>query len=269
MRQLARAKTPPSQVGRDDTALRRIERMSAAIEGFFTTLGGLADIVAALTIGVLGIRKPIVKADWNHLSRLGSTHLEPTGTPGRHLQDSVVHAIKQAADSPPSAWFSWSMSMRNALVHRGQLFQMWSVSHWQQPTDTRVFFRLPQNPDLTDVEAFVIGSGSIDDFLLPEDAEITIKRIRSNTFALLNSVIGELAAAWNKRKGNRNLITQPVEQWPKFFPKNRDLSPFAGFGGSVDPPEGEIHASPALYRRVKAAKLRDQERQIWVQLLSS
>ncbi len=260
---------------RDEQALKRDERIGAALAGFFHNCGSVLDALAGAAIGVLGLRADLVTASWSTLAAAAGPagsgrerFLAAAGTPARQIQDDALAVIAGVVAAGPHGWLPWTLDMRNMLTHRAHRFNLrWSYPARRRGDRLDHALHLPRNPQLTDAEAFVLGS-RMEDLLLWEPAEVTMAGVRTQLVDLAAGIAGELEAVWMRRRADPALVPQPAEQWRKVYPTRRDLSQFAGFGPPLPSPESEVRVAPETARRFRAARVTDQHRDFWVRTLA-
>ncbi|MET7751155.1 hypothetical protein [Micromonospora sp. NPDC005367] len=68
--------------------------------------------------------------------------------------------------------------------------------------------------------------------LLPEHASDTMAGVLDQLVGLAAAAGVSLDAVWQRRRGQPDLLRQASEQWSVLYPRKRDLSGFAGFGGA-------------------------------------
>ncbi|MCW3819599.1 hypothetical protein ONA91_34700 [Micromonospora sp. DR5-3] len=264
------ALTGPSLIAeRGPVELRRQHRIGAAVDGFFTSCGSALDAIAGAGIGVLSLRTDLVTASWSTLKKaaIGTDRerdrlLAPKGSKAREVQEAAIKEILAAADGGPHGWLPWTLSMRNTLVHRAHRFTVHHLA-WTDRRRGKLMHsvHLPRDPQLTDIEAFVLGE-KVDQMLLPEHAGDTMAGVLDQLVDLAATAGTQLEAVWQRRRADPELLRQATEQWPVLYPAKRDLSGFAGFGGAVEI-TGNMHVSPQAGRRFAASRILDGNREFW------
>ncbi|MFI7578409.1 hypothetical protein [Micromonospora sp. NPDC049497] len=271
------ATSGPSPIAERGPAERRREhRIDAAVAGFFTSCGSALDAIAGAAIGVLSLRTDLVTASWGSMKKACSGTdkerdklLAPAGTEAQEMQEKALRAILDVAEQDPHGWLPWTLSMRNTLVHRAHRFTVHHL-HWTDRRRNQLAHtvHLPRDPQLTDIEAFAIGT-KVHDMLLPEHAGDTMAGVLDQLVALASTAGAELEAVWQRRRGQPDLLRQATEQWPELYPRKRDLSGFAGFGGTTELGKGpsasedSMHVSPQAGRRFAAARILDGNQAFW------
>ncbi|XTZ14784.1 hypothetical protein ACQSSU_25450 [Micromonospora echinospora] len=250
-------------------------RIDKALAGFFCACGSSLDSLAACTMGVLGLRADLVTASWSTITtattgneRARRRLLAAEDTPARKLQDDAVSSIHHALHGEPDGWLAWTLDMRNMMVHRPRRIRPHIIYRRHRRDQLQLAMQLPRNPQLTDAEALVISDRDTD-LYLREHAGTTLNGVLSNLIQATSTIANILQNTWRTRRNDPALLTQPKEQWQKLYPERRDLSHFSGFGGNPLPPTDEkVMATPVLVnRRLRAARLSDEDRSYWVKNL--
>jgi hypothetical protein len=249
----------------------RLVRIEASVTGFFQSLGSMLDCLAALAIGITGFSIDLVRADWGTLlgARDGKgSVLLAEGTAGRAVQSASLDRILQAAEAGPAGWLTWALAMRNLLLHRAGRIE---IRHFYKPKRTSAIeyvLLLPRNPQLTEVEALLLGLG-VENLVVQEHAGDVMAGLIAQLNGLLTETCGTLTDTWAARREDPALITQPEKQWKEMFPEKRPFSSFVGFSAQVPVPEGQMHVSADLGQRLIAAKVMDADRDFWVREFGS
>lgn len=244
----------------------RLVKIEASVTSFFQAFGSMLDCLAALTIGITGIGVDLVRADWGTLltARGGKGNLLlPEGTSGRSVQSVALDRVLKAAEAGPAGWLSWALAMRNLLLHRAGRLE---IRHFYRPkraSELEYVLLLPRDPQLTEIEALLLGLG-VRSLVLQEHAGDVMAGLITRLNGLLTETCGALTDVWTARRADPALISQPEKQWKEMFPEKRPLSSFAGFSVQVPVPEGEMRVSAELGERLIAAKVMDGERDFWV-----
>jgi hypothetical protein len=256
---------PEARGSRSELDVNRHARIEAALVGFFQSCGSALDSLAALVIGVLGVKTDLVRASWPALARdvAGSDRLLEGPGAGRGVQDEALEAILRAAASEPSGWLGWTLDTRNLMVHRAKRIE---IRHFYRPrvrgSTIEYVLLLPRNPQLTEMEAFVLGPG-IENLVMREHAGELMSGVLSRLESLVSNVLAVLTQVWEQRRSEPDLIRQPAAQWKLLYPKQRDLSGFSGFDPTIPALGGEMQAAPVMARRFQAAKVLDGDRAFW------
>ncbi|MEV5767953.1 hypothetical protein AB0L34_25730 [Micromonospora sp. NPDC052213] len=260
---------PSPLAERGPAELRRQHRIDAAVDGFFTSCGSALDAVAGTGIGVLSLRTDLVTASWSTFTKAAAGTekernrlLAPRDSEARDMQDAALKEILAAAEQGPHGWLPWTLSMRNMLVHRAHRFTVHHI-YWTDRRRGKLAhsLHLPRDPQLTDIEAFVLGE-KVHDMLLPEHAGDTMAGVLDQLVSLAATAGLQLEAVWQRRRGDPELLRQANEQWPALYPTKRDLSRFTGFGGAVEI-TGNMNVSPQAGRRFAASRIFDGNQQFW------
>lgn len=258
---------------RSDMDEQRAVRIETSLDGFFQACGSVLDNLAALAIGTLGINKDVVTADWAVIGRAAGGEarlLQPVATPGRLAQDEALKRIQHCAASGPNGWLRWTIDMRNLLVHRARRTQFRYFYRMRRSTGPGLEYvlLLTRDPQLTEVEAFVLGAG-IESLTLREHAGETMAGVLDRLNALTGEATAVFTQMWTARRNDPALIPPPEGLWKQLYPAKRDLSGFNGFSSTVPLTEGEIRVPPDTARRFQAAKVLDGSRDVWVGLLGT
>ncbi|MEV6527469.1 hypothetical protein AB0M43_36645 [Longispora sp. NPDC051575] len=247
---------------------RRGLRIDSELAGFFFACGGALDALAAVTIGVLNLKKDLPTASWSDVVRAheGTSGerdrlLVPPG-PERAAQEAAVARIVSASAAGPHGWLRWTLDMRHTFVHRAHRFTFRQFFRTDRRSELQYILRLPKDPQLTDAEAFVLGAGA-DDLLLREHAGTTLAGVLDGLMALVVCAMDVLEPTWVDRR-DAGTSRQVVEQWAKVYPQRRDLAGFAGFDpGAQAPMDGQMRVHPQQAGRLRAARLLDDDRPYW------
>ncbi len=274
LRQDSRIFAYPSSLT-SDSVRKRTLRINKALAGFFCACGSSLDFLAACTIGVLGLRTDLVTASWSTMTTAKGGNekakrrvLATQDTPARQLQDDAVSSIYDTLHGEPDGWLTWTLDMRNMMVHRPRRIQPHKIYRRHKRDEFQLVMQLPRNPQLTDAEALAMSDRDAD-LLLGEHAGTTLDGVLSSLIRATSKTADVLRDAWLARRNDPTLLRQPEEQWQKVYPERRDLSHFSGFGGDSLPQiNQEAIVKPALVnRRLRAARLTDADRSYWVKNL--
>jgi hypothetical protein len=263
LRAQAKAGWPEVQRGRAEAT--RDTRIEVSVAGFFQACGSVLDNLAALAIGALGLKSDLVTASWTAVAKAAAGSggfLQDPGA-GRDLQDAALVQIQHGALADPRGWLKWTLDMRHLLVHRARRIEV--RQHYRvrrNGPDLDYVLLLPRNPQLTEVEAFVLGAAP-EDLVLREHAGSVMAGVLDRVNGLVELSAEALAGAWRRRREDPELVKQPAQQWSEVFPRRRDLSGFSGFRQDVPAMQGEFRVAPEMNRRFQAAKVLDDERGFW------
>lgn len=244
---------------RGDRAQNRRVESAAHVGGFFRALGSVLDNCAGIVIGVAGLSCDIVRADilQLRLARAAPTGALPEGNPGRAEQIALTNAVRSAVDTSPPGWLDWILGMRNTLVHRARRL------NWELQDDRRadrIRRPFPRNPDQTHTESLARASSLVSD-LLQEDATDTIDASLLIAVSLVRNTATAASALWQRRRGDPDLIVQPVKQWPRVA--RGAVTNFSGFQPTPALETGTVMFNPDTAKRFEAAQLLDGARDKW------
>jgi hypothetical protein len=231
--------------------------------GIARSLGSALDCLAAVIVGVLPLKRPIVKASFTRdlhtdLERLPN---HPNAqTAGQRIQadfrDAYLDELRAAG---PEHWHEWVIGFRNMLVHRGRRTDVSAlVVRSSTPPRAGAEHVLPSEPELSQVEAWArwgdligCGQGSL---FFQERAQETLRRAQGAVARLAARACEHLLSVWRARRASPSVLPQPCEQWAKvpfiapsgfdgFLPISFPLAPDAMIG------------NPDLQRRMRVAAL--------------
>lgn len=258
-------------VFRGDQEEKRQARLSAALVGFFHGSGSALDALAATMIGVLGLQADMVTASWSTIvtamgvpgkERERERLLAATGSAARVVQENVLAAVATAVGAGPHGWLRWTLDMRHVMVHRAHRFELRRFFRRNPRSPLDYVLHLPRDPQLTDAEAFVLGSRG-EDLVLWEHAGDTMDGVLTQLLAVVETTVERLEIVWGRRRADPALIVQPDQQWKSVFPTRRDLSQFAGFSAPLPALHGQLTVATSDGKRLRAARIMDRDKPFW------
>ncbi len=251
----------------------------AHMGGCFRSVASTLDCLAVLIIGVTGLPLGVFRASWKPLLRelqglAGGTALDSGAERQRSFATAFLACLEK---SGPAGWLDWTLAMRNMVVHRPRITNIYQVrvrggsSGLVFPRGVRIDLietplQLLAHPEVGQVEAFRAG-GRVTDLLLSESATTTANGILRSAERLIAEASKLLIDVWRERRSQPALIKQPaVKQWPNLEPD--DLTHFAGYDpGSLSVDPSALMSNESLMRRFQAASLMDNQIDRWPQLL--
>lgn len=243
------------------------------IAGVLRALGSALDCLAAVIIGTLPLKLPIMRASFardllDKLTALPSAG--GTAAPGVHQQAEFRDAfVDELTAAGPAHWHDWIIGYRNMLVHRGRRISTnVIVNTGGSAPRNGAELVLPSEPELSQVEAWArwgnhlgCGQGS---YNFSETAKETLRRAQGAVSRVVARTCELLLPLWRARRADPAMLLQPVEQWPRI----PCVTP-SGFGGFL--PESfpvdlrTLVGSPDMVRRMKVAALDDESMHLWHQ----
>ncbi len=180
-------------------------RINTGISNTLQSAGSLLDVLGALATLSTGIAVDPSAADSRHLlnENLG---IEPAAAAQRALLQAMRDAIGAPDGTDPAGWISWTIELRNALVHRGSMMAMWcpartrttgppiAVVSKEPPHHlTRQFPHLRRRPDLTDAETILLGL-RMEDLVVREPAQQTLDGLAGRCAEVVVSIMDLITA---------------------------------------------------------------------------
>jgi hypothetical protein len=191
------------------------------IAGVSRALGSALDCLAAVIIGVVPMKIPIMKASFtrNLFAKWPST-TPPTTHGERRQAEFRATFMGELQAAGPEHWHDWVIGYRNMLVHRGRRIGtncFVDRTHAGDQWGSEVV--LPSEPELSQVEAWArwgnhlgCGQGS---YNLTETAKDTLRRAQGAVARLAARTCEHLLPLWRARRAEPELLPQPAEQWPR------------------------------------------------------
>ena len=237
------------------------------VVGFIRAIAGALDCFGASVVGVAALKTRLLQADLakarQALAKVGGT------TDGERTQvafrERLEGAIEQAG---PTGWLSWTIDLRNMLIHRGRRLQPIELrpipsgilqADGSPVVRTDVFHLLPRDPGRSEVEMFLDTDRAP---VLTESAAVTLRSVLESTLRLLDEGGRLSLELWRQRRQTPTLLTQPRRQWP-----DGPSGATTGFPGyapeSIPYAPDHIRADPELLPRLRAASLGDAAVDAW------
>jgi hypothetical protein len=228
--------------------------------GVFQALGSSLDCLAAVVIGVLALRRNVLKADLGPVRTMLRDPAVLAEAGG--LRKPTADALDAVADDPVPGWLDWTLAYRNTLIHRPRPIAMHhleprptlanpSGGHFIKTRDVRA---LASQPGLSDMEAMAQAL----DAVLEEEATVSLSGAVFAGASLVERVAAPLLDAWRARRANPPLLEQPVQQWT--LPPAGHVT-FTGFApGSYPYDPASLTAHPSMGKRMRSAGVLDDER---------
>ena len=237
--------------------------------GLLRAVGSALDCMAAVITGVTALEMNILFADFfRTLKSLQS--IEPVGDASREAQADIGSIIGRAIDTVgPPGWLAWTIGYRNMLVHRGRHLQITRLLPDLSPivspagnpvVRTRPVVVLPSDPGRSEVEVLVDAPKH--NFMLTEDASVTVEGVYESTVQLVELTSRALLQLWARRKATPSFIFQPRKQWQR-LPATEPCG-FSGYAPkTVSMGRDAMHVNPLFGRRLMAAAISDGQRGEW------
>lgn len=257
-----------------DAGQRREDRIDAWSEQTIVSLAQALDRAAAVVIIVAGINQNVIRTDWGKLESLaikapnngphqGLTHgkLADAGTDGRERQNAVLSYVSSASDHGPTDWLPWLIKQRNTMVHRApRLVLQQMIGSRRQATG--IIKPFPRQPDWVGTRAMIeasktgLGSMSLDS--APQNV---LEGLRGSVSTLLTALLEQSRELWLSRRADPSLIIQPGSSWNPL--SKTAVLDFPGYGDPAPAQTSEIYLHPSLARRLRAARLTDEQVHLW------
>ncbi|WP_328291305.1 hypothetical protein OG218_00810 [Kineococcus sp. NBC_00420] len=219
----------PDLARMNEVEKNRDVRLRTSMTGFYVAACSLMDNLAAVTVGVLGLRTSLQGAD-AALLRLTETSPDyPRATgevnrklrkalmleneSGAALQEGALRAIRRSVEQAgPSDWWQWVDDMRNVRAHQSKRLNarlMPKTGKNELPYAAELSPRQPRYLDTYAMrEATDVGGA-----WLLEDARTTMQGVAESLNAATVGCLLVLKAVWNDRRAAPGLVVQPPEQW--------------------------------------------------------
>lgn len=204
-------------------------KLRTSVTGFYVAACSLMDNLAAVTVGVLGLRTSLQGTD-AALLRLSETSpdypratgeanrklrkaLLPENESGAALQEGALRAIRRSVEQAgPPDWWQWVDDMRNVRAHQSKRLTFQLVPKTGKDELLYVAELSPRQPRHLDTyamrEATEVGGA-----WLLEDARTTMQGVAQSLNAAIVGCLLILNAAWSDRRAAPGLVVQPPEQW--------------------------------------------------------
>jgi hypothetical protein len=247
-----------------------IVRMQEA--GVARALSGALDCAAGSIIGVMALPKNILRADFMGVVLYLRNRKNWQQTEGDDYQRAFLADLNAMIEnSGPTGWFDWLLNFRNMLVHRGRRIEIGQFlprepvvldERGQPILRARVVTHLPLQPERSDVD--IHREPNLPP-VLTEDSRQTLDGAMSSVRNLLEALGERLTAAWDWRKANPAVLTQPQQQWPDLAPPSAGQPQgFVGYApGSLPYEPEQLTSHPRIGHRMLAAALYDHQRGQW------
>jgi hypothetical protein len=245
-----------------------LKRIHRAITDFARAFGSTLDCLAAASIGVLGLPGSLQRASSASLFRFPEL---PQAAPQTQHDacENAAALFAEHAERAPVGWLAWMLELRDAVVHRGHLTNIWlnrprregdriAVASGTHPAYlTRVEPHLrgkPWQPDMFSLS----GPGTAMDSMiwLPEPATRTVAEVKTRTVALVDALATMLAESFSADRTDWQL---PEEQWrlerTTGHPRTASASRFGGFDPNYAAPRPtQMRVHPRSAARLELAE---------------
>lgn len=253
---------------------RREELQSIWAEQVLVSLAQAFDRLAAVVLIVSGVRVDVIGTGWGELIKIAEKEPNsgPTqgmrqgtfadlGTEGRTRQGDILRVAGAWRKHGPEDWLPWLMKARNAGVHRAPRMQIHAMTtHKGRPSG--VISPLYAQPDWVDTEAVVKGArgGFASMFLRPAPQSVFDGLLESVT-SLATAVAAASRSLWIERRDEPGLIIQHGGTWRPL--DKASVLRFPGYGEEAPIVLKEIALHPSTVRRMRAARLMDDQIGEW------
>jgi hypothetical protein len=247
-----------------------IVRMHQA--GVARALSGALDCAAGSIIGVMALPKNILRADFMGVVVYLRNRRNWQQTEGDNYQRAFLADLNVMMErAGPTGWFDWLLSFRNMLTHRGRRIEIGEFlprepilldGRGRPVLRSRIVTHLPLQPERSDVDIHREPDAPP---VLTEDSHQTLGGAMNSVRILLASLGERLTAAWDWRKANPAVLTQPQEPWPDVTPTaTGQPQGFTGYApGSYPYEPSQLTSHPRIGRRMLSAALFDHQRDEW------
>jgi hypothetical protein len=235
--------------------------------GALRALGSALDCLTAVCIGAVGSPLSIHGA-------AASALFQPFGVPDDAPKEQVEAAqqltdvVSAAIARPPVGWAQWALEMRNSVVHRARLLQIWLNRPGRRPGQPRLLVRTDQplqrlvraephfrqKPWLPDIEGLAAPAAA-SGLWLPEPVHVTLRGLRERTVALVDQAAAALIGIWGLGAA---AWAWPDRTWvapPRASARLRAAAEFPGMEPDYPvPPPASITMHPRSARRAELAE---------------
>lgn len=262
--------------GQSAMGRQQVARREMTIEQVFYHLCQCLDRLAAAVLVVGAVNRDVAKAAWTQIEDLQKTareksstltlrkrikeQLEPTGTPGRALQEELLLSVADHEEFGPPDWLPWMLETRHTFTHRGESTRL--VILKGRPGRPEGLHRgLPRTPKRSDVESFGLQPPtrqSLEQLLLPKGTPETLEGLVDSTSGLAGQLAQAMQTCWVARRENPTLLIQHGKQWSKV--EHVEPMRFEGYGPKVALLLGDgasVRVSPSTGKRMRAARILD------------
>lgn len=257
-----------------DSEREREELLSLWSDQVLVSLAQVLDRLAAAVLIVSGVRENVVVTDWGKL--MGLAEREPRsgrsqglnqgvfadpGSPGRAAQHRLLSVAAAWSDHGPRDWLDWLLKSRNTAVHRAPRWNL-NVMIMNKNRIAGTIKPLSAQPDWVDTEAIVAASkGGLEAMFLKQSAQSIFDGLLASVTSLVESVADEASLLWTARRSNPELIVQNGASWR---PKSKAaVLDFPGYGEAARIVANDTALGTSLVRRLRAAKLMDDQVTDW------
>jgi hypothetical protein len=227
------------------------------IAGVIHALFSALDVVGGVIIGVAGVPRSILKADFSGaMSALQNATKNPVS---EHREAWLqLHRDVSAALAAPADWHAWLADLRNTVAHRAKIPTLHlvlpngraAISGGDLVRFVNIETRLPRQP----ARAFLQSMTNIHDAYLDEPATVTLSGVLDATVRLVEVAGNALINFWERRRSGDLHLDQPAEQWPQ--PEPVPARSFPGFApGPALTGDLQWTTSPAAFSAIDGAGL--------------
>lgn len=200
------------------------------IGGVVHALFSALDVVGAVIIGVAGLPRSILKADFG--VAMSALENPKNALPGQRETWLQLHQEISAALATPADWHLWLGDLRNMVAHRAKIPTLHLVlpngraalSGGDIVRFVNIETRLPRQPARAFLQSLTANPHEV---YLDEPAVVTLTGVVDSTVRLVELVSDALAKLWERRRARDLQFDQPPEQWPK--PEPAPARSFPGF----------------------------------------
>ena len=257
-----------------DGEVRREELQDIWVEQTLMSLAQTLDRLAAVVLVVAGVKVDVLRTDWGKLTELAEKArrsgphqgvrqgvFADTGTLGRDRQNALLEIVSSPRDHGPEDWLAWLLKSRNTYVHRAPRMSIQlMITEKKRPAGT--IKPLHAQPDWADTEAMIGASKQgLEAMFLESTPQEVFDGLRNSVCSLAAAVSVEARLLWIARRADPSLIIQHGGTWR---PLDRaSVLNFHGYGPAASTEFGEIAFNPSGVRRLRAARLMDDQVREW------
>lgn len=204
----------------------RYERLRRSVAGFFDALGTALDCLAATLIVVIRAPISVQRADFTQLSSFdpakayAAAFAQPIPQHQSDLWEQLVAELNVLPGTGPSDWLAWSLEMRNALMHRGRVTNVYlprkisgriAVPLTRTPQKLyRYDLHLRSRPWLPAIEGMLAGNG-LPASWLDEPAGRTISGLRDELVKYTERLVRWANDRWHDPV--QQSLVPPLNRW--------------------------------------------------------
>jgi len=243
-------------------------------EQVLVSLAQALDRLAAVVLVVSGVKANVLGTDWNELMKIaekeprsGQTQgvrqgtFAASGTTGRDRQSELLQIAVAWNEHGPEDWLPWLLKARNGTVHRASRMRF-HVMTTDKGQPSGLITPLYAQPDWADTEAVISASrGGLESMFLSSTPQAVFEGLLTSVASLSKAVVDASRQLWIDRRANPELIIQHGGTWRHLG--KASVYQFPGYGDAAPTLASEIAVHPSAIRRLRAAKLMDDQVGKW------